>query len=126
MYDKSKSFLLSGFVDVDVNDRCSTTGFCFIASSAAISWCSKKQSIVALSSCEVEYVAATMATQECLWLTRLIQEMVTTLNQSIQINCDNESAIKLAENSMFHARSKYIETHYHFVQEKVLSQDVEL
>ena len=90
---KSKSFLLSGFVDADwagdVNDRCSTTGFCFIASSAAISWCSKKQSIVALSSCEAEYLATTMATQECLCPRRLIQETVTTLNQSIQINCDN-------------------------------------
>ena len=79
-----------------------------------------------MSSCEAEYVVATMATQECLWLRRLIQEMVTTLNQSIQINCDNDSAIKLAGNSVFHARSKHIETHYHFVREKVLSQDVEL
>ena len=52
--------------------------------------------------------------------------MVTILNQPIQINCDHESAIKLAENPMFHARLKHIETHYHFVREKVLSQDVEL
>jgi len=109
-----------------VNDRRSTAGFCFTAGSAAISWCSKKQSTVALSSCEAEYVAATMATQECVWLRRLIQEMVTTLNQPTQINCDNESAIKLAENPVFHACSKHIETHYHFVREKVLSQDVEL
>ena len=69
----------SGFVDVDwagdVNDRRSTRGFCFTASSAAISWCSKKQSTVALSSCEAEYVAATMATQEYLWFRRLSQEM---------------------------------------------------
>jgi len=91
----------------------STTGFCFTAGSAAISWCSKKQCTVALSSCEAEYVAATMATQECLWLKRLIQEMVTTLDQPIQINCDNESAIKLAGNPVFPAGSKYIETHYH-------------
>ena len=60
-----------------------------------------------------KYVAATMATQECLWLRRLIKEMVTTLNQLIQINCDNESAIKLARNLVFHARLKHIETHYH-------------
>ena len=68
MYEKSKSFLLSGFVDVDwagdVNDRRSTTGFCFTPGSAAISWCNKKQNTVALSSCEAEYVATTMATQE--------------------------------------------------------------
>ena len=52
--------------------------------------------------------------------------MRTTLNQPIQINCDNESAIKLAGNQVFHARSKHIETPYHFVREKVLWQDVEL
>ena len=68
MYEKSKSFLLSGFVDDDwagdVNDRCSTIGFFFTAGSVVISWCSKKQSTVALSSYEAEYVTATMATQE--------------------------------------------------------------
>ena len=130
MYEKSKSFFLSDFVDVDwvgdVNNRRSATSFCFTAGSAAISWNSKKQSTFALSSCEAEYVAATMATQECLWLRRLIQEMVTTLDQPIQINCDNESAIKLAGNPIFHARSKHIETHYHFVREKVLWQYVQL
>ena len=52
--------------------------------------------------------------------------MVSTLNQPIQINWDNESAIKLAIIPVFHARSKHIETHYHLVREKVLSQDVEL
>ena len=52
--------------------------------------------------------------------------MVTTLNQPIQINCDNKSAIKLAGNPVLHAHSKHIETHYHFVGEKVLSQYVEL
>ncbi|KAL0311583.1 UNVERIFIED_CONTAM: Retrovirus-related Pol polyprotein from transposon TNT 1-94 [Sesamum angustifolium] len=130
MYEQSKSFSLSGFVDVDwaghVNDRRSTTGFCFKIGSAAISWCSKKQTTVALSSCEIEYVVATMATQECLWLRRLIREMVTTQNHPIQNFCDNESATKLAGNPAFHARSKHIETHYYFVREKVLSQDIEL
>ena len=52
--------------------------------------------------------------------------MVTTLNHPTQINCDNESAIKLAGNPVFHARSKHIETHYYFVREKVFPQDVEL
>ena len=52
--------------------------------------------------------------------------MVTTLDQPIQINCDNESAIKLAGNPVFHACSKHIETHYHCIREKVLLQDVEL
>lgn len=67
-----------------------------------------------------------MATQECLWLKRLIQELSSAFNYSVSIHCDNESAIKLVRNSMFHARTKHIETRYHFVQEKVLTQDIEL
>lgn len=122
--------MLTGFVDVDwagdSNDKRSTTGYCFNMGSAAISWCSKKQTTVALSSCEAEYVAATMATQECIWLKRLIQEMFSALDYPIPIHCDNESAIKLAGNPVFHARTKHIETHYHFVREKVLAQDIQL
>ncbi|XP_051150170.1 secreted RxLR effector protein 161-like [Andrographis paniculata] len=60
----------------DISDRRSMTGYCFTTSSAAISWCSNKQPTIALSSCEAEYVAATMATQECLWLKRLFQELM--------------------------------------------------
>ena len=78
-----------------------------------------------MSNCEAEYVTATIATQECLWLKRLIQEMVISLNQPIQIKCDNESGIKLVRNPVFHACSKHI-IHYYFVREKVFSQDVKL
>lgn len=60
---------LSGFIDVDwagdVNDRHSATGYCFSAGSAVVSWCTMKQATVALSSAEAEYVAASMAMQEC-------------------------------------------------------------
>ncbi|XP_048228341.1 secreted RxLR effector protein 161-like [Ricinus communis] len=126
MYKHGAAFSLSDFVDADwagdVNDRRSTTGFCFTTGSAAISWCSKKQTTVALSSCEAEYVAATMATQECVWLKRLVQELVSTVNYLIPIYCDNKSAIKLSENPVFHTRSKHIETHFHFVREKFLTQ----
>eukprot|EP00268_Persea_americana_P015414 TRINITY_DN17101_c0_g1_i5.p1 TRINITY_DN17101_c0_g1~~TRINITY_DN17101_c0_g1_i5.p1 ORF type:complete len:525 (+),score=94.13 TRINITY_DN17101_c0_g1_i5:1509-3083(+) len=130
LYKQHVSFSLSGFVDADwagdVNDRRSTTGYCFNTGSAAVSWCSKKQTTVALSSCEAEYMAATMATQECIWLKRLIQDLVSVFNLPVPIYCDNESAIKLAGNPVFHARTKHIETHYHFVREKVLTEDVEL
>ncbi|KAK3043577.1 hypothetical protein RJ639_002156 [Escallonia herrerae] len=79
MYKKGGNFLLSGFSDADwagdENDRHSTTGYCFSMGSAAISWCSKKQPSVALSSTEAKYIAATMATQECIWLKRLISDI---------------------------------------------------
>ncbi|KAK9165993.1 hypothetical protein Scep_001184 [Stephania cephalantha] len=65
-----------------------------------------------------------MATQECFVVKRLIQEMVSPLTYSIHIYYDNESAMKLAENPVFHARTKHIETHFPFVREKMLTQDI--
>ncbi|KAK3003520.1 hypothetical protein RJ639_018195 [Escallonia herrerae] len=106
-YKKSDRFILSGFVDADW------------AGSAAISWYSKKQQNVTLSSTEAEYVAATMATQECVWLKRLISDIYAKVEYVIPIHCDNESAIKLAENPVFHARTKHIEVQHHFVREKM-------
>lgn len=97
-----------------MNNRRSTTCFCFNTGSTTVAWCSKNQTTVALSSCEAKYVAATMATQVCIWLKRLIEEMVFTVAYAVPIHCDNESAIKLAGNQVFHARTKHIETHYHF------------
>ncbi|KAK2991021.1 hypothetical protein RJ640_005503 [Escallonia rubra] len=130
MYKKGGNFLLSGFSDADwagdENDRHSTTGYCFNMGSAAISWCSKKQPSVALSSTEAEYIAATMATQECIWLKRLISDISKKVDYAVPIHCDNESAIKLASNPVFHGRTKHIEVRHHFVREKVLSQDIKL
>ncbi|KAK2974046.1 hypothetical protein RJ640_006238 [Escallonia rubra] len=130
LYKRCDNFVLSGFTDADwagdTNDRHSTSGYCFNTGSAAVSWCSKKQNIVVLSSTEAKYVAATMATQECVWLKRLIGDMFCEVDYAVQIKCDNESAIKLASNPIFHARTKHIEVRYHFVREKVLSEDVEL
>ena len=101
-------------------------GYCFNLGPAVISWCSKKQATVALSSTEAEYVAATLASHECIWLTRLLQDVNETSKFLISNFCDNESAIKLAENPVFHARTKHIDIHYHFIQEKVLNQEIEL
>ncbi|XP_042059649.1 uncharacterized mitochondrial protein AtMg00810-like [Salvia splendens] len=129
-YKQGTTFLLSGFVDADwtgdINDSRSTTGYCFATGSTTISWCSKKQNTVALSSCEAEYVAASMAVQEYVWLKRLVQEIFYDLKNPVLIRCDNESAIKLAKNPVFHARTKHIEVHHHFVREKVLNQEIGL
>ncbi|XP_071695435.1 secreted RxLR effector protein 161-like [Rutidosis leptorrhynchoides] len=78
-YKKYDNVLLKDFVDAywmgDANDRRSTSGYCFNMGSAVISWCSKKQDVVALSRTEAEYIAATMAAQECTWLRRLIGDI---------------------------------------------------
>ncbi|KAK6778192.1 hypothetical protein RDI58_024910 [Solanum bulbocastanum] len=129
-YKRCAIFLLTVFTDAnwagDSNDRRSTSGYCFSAGSAVVSWCNKKQDVVALSTTEAEYIATTMAAQECIWLKRLIKDMSHKVDYAMQIKCDNESAIKLASNPIFHARTKHIEILHHFVREKVLSKEIEL
>ena len=108
----------SSFAD-DRTTRRSTSGYFFHVGSGAISWSSKRQPTVALSSCEAEYTAETQAAKEAIWLRRLLQEMLQQVNQNpTTIFADNQGAIALAKNPQFHARTKHIDTHVHFVREK--------
>lgn len=68
-----------------------------------------------LSSTKAEYNAATLATQESIWLKRLIKDVFLPFEEPVEIECDNLSAIRLASYPIFHARTKHIEVHYHFV-----------
>ena len=98
----------------------------FSIGSAAVAWSSKKQPTVALSSTEAEYRAATVATCEAIWLRRLLRDLRIEVPTPIPIYCDNMSSMQLAKNPVFHARTKHIEVHYHFVRERVQSGEVEL
>ena len=94
--------------------------------SGAISWCSKRQPTVSLSTTEAEYRAAAMAAQESTWLMQLLKDLQQPTEYGISLYCDNLSAIRLAENPIFHARTKHVEVHYHFIREKVLQEEIEL
>ncbi|WMV33466.1 hypothetical protein MTR67_026851 [Solanum verrucosum] len=94
--------------------------------SAVVSWCSKKQDVVALSTTEAEYIAATMAAQECIWLKRMIKDMSHKVDYAVKIKCDNESAIKLARQIKFFMLERSILDPTSFVREKVLSEEIEL
>ncbi|GJT94735.1 putative RNA-directed DNA polymerase [Tanacetum coccineum] len=110
----------------DVNTRRSTTGYVFLYESSPISWCSKRQPTVSLSTTEAEYRDAAMATQECVWLVELLRNLNQRVVYPVQLWCDNISVIKLAQNPVFHARTKRIEVHYHFIREKVLNDEISL
>ena len=120
---------LFGYTDADwagsVTDRRSTSGFMFSFGSAAVTW-SKKQPTVALSSTEAEYRGAAVAACEVAWLYKLLGDFGLQVNRKVVIYCDNLSSIQLARNPMFHARTKHIEVHYHFIRERVLSSDIDL
>ncbi|KAK2980575.1 hypothetical protein RJ640_017437 [Escallonia rubra] len=89
-------------------------------------WTSKKQSIVTLSTCEAEYVAATSTVCHAIWLRSLLKELSFIQDESTQIYVDNKSAIALAKNPIFHDRSKHIDTRYHFIRESIAKKQVQV
>eukprot|EP00253_Pinus_taeda_P031373 PITA_31373 len=104
---------LQGFTDADWArsplDRKSTSGGIFNLGSAAVSWYSKKQRLVALSSAEAEYMAASQATCEAIWMRKILVGLFGQRMDPTVIYCDNQSCIKLSENPIFHDRSKHID-----------------
>ncbi|RZB69615.1 Retrovirus-related Pol polyprotein from transposon RE1 [Glycine soja] len=110
----------------DVLDRRSTMGYIFMIVGAPISWSSKKQSVVALSTCEAEYIAACSAACQASWLFSLLQELGVITGMAIELLVDSKSAIDLARNPVSHDRSKHIETKFHFLRDQVAKGKVKL
>ncbi|KAJ7971537.1 Retrovirus-related Pol polyprotein from transposon TNT 1-94 [Quillaja saponaria] len=129
-YSSSHIIDLVGYCDSDfagdLDDRKSTTGFVFFMGNNAISWVSKKQPIITLSTCEPEYVTATSCTCHAIWLRRLLKELQEPQKEATQIFVDNKSALALAKNPVFHDRSKHIDTRYHFIHECIAKKEVEV
>eukprot|EP00253_Pinus_taeda_P014274 PITA_14274 len=103
----------------NVEDRKSTFGCCFALGSASISWMSRKQKSVALSTAEAEYIVASMASCEAVWLRKLFSELFGFTLDTTVILCDNQSGIRLSENPVFHDRSKHIDIRYHYIRDMV-------
>jgi hypothetical protein len=110
----------------DMDDRKSTAGYLFMIGNAPISWCSKKQGIVALSSCEAEYVAASFAACQAYWIEMLLSELKTVEATKMRLLVDNKSAIDMANNPVSHGRSKHIERRFHFLRDQVNKEKLEL
>jgi hypothetical protein len=129
-YIQGDGVKLMGYSDVDwvgsSVDRKNTSGCCFSLGSGAISWFSWKQKSVSLSSAEAEYMAASLASCEAIWLQKLLMGLFDQVLDTTVIHCDNQSCIKLFANSVFHDRSKHIEIRYHFIQDCVKKGFVKL
>jgi hypothetical protein len=111
--------LLLGYSDSDfagdTESRKSTTGVVYFLGKSVVTWASQKQKIVALSSCEAEYVAAAAAACQGVWLSRLIGDLLETKEMPVKLLMDNMSAIALSKNPVHHDMSKHIDTKYHFI-----------
>jgi len=114
---------IEGFSDSDwagcVDTRRSTSGFVWIMNGGAICWRSRLQSIVALSSTEAEYVGATPAVQEILWLRDLLCELKMTDSSPSLLNMDNVGAVALTRSAGDSNRTKHIDIHHHFIHSHV-------
>jgi len=109
-----------------VDDRKSTSGGEFYIGSRLLSWFSKKQSSIALSTAEAKYVAAASCCTQLLWMMQTLQDIQITCTPPISILCDNTSAINISKNPVMHSKTKQIPTKYHFLCEQVLEQKVKL
>lgn len=114
---------ISGFSDADYNgnpdDRTSTSAYLFYCGQTPISWSSHKQSSSSRSSSESKYHALAKCTCEAVWLRRLAGELGFLDNQPTTLWCDNQSAIKLTRNPVFHDKTKHFETDWHFARQKI-------
>ncbi|XP_052726011.1 secreted RxLR effector protein 161-like [Vigna angularis] len=110
----------------DKADRRSTTGYIFFMGGAPISWSSRKEPVVALSSCEAEYIAACEATCQATWLGFLLEGLKVELAGRVRLLVDNKSAIDLTKHPTSHGRSKHIETRFHYIREQVSSGRLEV
>lgn len=131
LYRRGEENQLRGFTDADwaadMHDRKSTTGYVFFLGGTPITWNSRKQPTVALSSTESEYMAVTEGAKEAVWLRRLLGEIhVLDLQAPTTIHGDNQGSLNLAQNPIYHGRTKHIEVRHHFIREKISSGEINL
>ncbi|PKU84619.1 Retrovirus-related Pol polyprotein from transposon TNT 1-94 [Dendrobium catenatum] len=124
------NLLLRSYSDADwagdTTDRKSITGFCTFLGTTPISWCVKKQTTVAKSSTEAEYRSLSSATSDVIWLRRLLSDFQLTPTVPTPLYCDNTSAMAIAHNPVFHARTKHIEIDYQFIRNHINSGAITL
>ncbi|XP_019195737.1 PREDICTED: uncharacterized protein LOC109189582 [Ipomoea nil] len=117
-----------GYTDADWAgcswDRKSTSGYCIFLGGNLVSWKSKKQNVVARSSAEAEYQSIALGTCELIWLKHLLTELNLCMKGPIKLMCDNQAALHIASNPVFHERTKHIKVDCHFIREKITSGEI--
>eukprot|EP00253_Pinus_taeda_P009962 PITA_09962 len=129
-YPRGTDLTLHAYTNVDwagsVDDRKSTSGSALFMGPRLVSWFSKKQSSIALSTAEEKYVVVASYCTQLLWMMQTLQDLQITCTPPISIFCDNTSAISISKNPVMHSKTKHILIKYHFLREQVLEQKVKL
>jgi hypothetical protein len=126
-YPKGAKFKLVGYSDFDYTgckvERKSTTGTCQLLGRSLVSRSSKKQNSVALSTAEAKYISAGSYCAQILWMKATLNDFGIKFKK-VPLLCDNENAIKLTNNLVQHARTKYIDIHHHFIRDHQQKGDI--
>jgi hypothetical protein len=129
-YPRNRNFQLSVYSDADwancMDERKSMSGGAFFLGDSLVSWLSKKQYSISLSTTEAEYIAATTRYTQVMWMIQTLADLEVKCTSPIPIHCDNTSAISMSKNPMFHSKTKHIPIKYHFLREKVTNTVVSL
>jgi len=116
-----------GFTDADWASqahRHSISGFAFKIGCGAVTWSSRKQSIITLLTAEAEYVVAAHSTKEALWFHKFLGEFSDVIKGLINLNCDNQAAIALSKDNKFHSHTKHISIRHHFIHEAIKNEHI--
>ncbi|XP_065632598.1 secreted RxLR effector protein 161-like [Quercus suber] len=128
-YSRDSNECLAGYSDADwarcIDDRKSTSGGCFYLGNNLVSWMSKKQNSVSLSTSEVEYIATASCCAQLLWMKKFLHDYGIT-QDTMCVFCDNTNAINLSKYPVQHSKSKHIEIRYHFIRDLVEEKTVYL
>jgi hypothetical protein len=129
LYKKSLDYQLIGFCDADYAgdkiERKSTSGNCQFLGENLISWASKRQATIALSTAEAEYISAAKCCTQLLWMKHQLEDYQIRIS-SIPLLCDNTAAICLSKNPILHSRAKHVEIKHHFIRDYVQKGVIEI
>ena len=130
LYKKNDKRTIEVFLDADwagdLTDRRSTSGYCSYVWGNLVTWRSKKQPVVLMSSAEVEFRVVALGICEGIWIQRLLKELGVTHKDPIMMFCDNQATISITKNPIHHAQTKHIEIDRHFISEKIKDSIVQL
>jgi hypothetical protein len=130
VFDKLETVKLVGYCDSDWagsdEDMMSTSGYCFSMGGSVFCWNSKKQSVVAHSTAEAEYIAAYVAAKQLVWLRKMMEDLNFVQLEPTELFCDNMSAIAISKNSVFHDRTKHMKIKFHAIRQFQLEGELEM